>query len=70
MIVPSVVPAPTLKANEKTAVALAGRVAIVQVIVPVPLPAAGVTHVKAGPEFCASDTKVVLAGIESVSVTT
>ena len=68
--VPSVAPGSTLKANVKIATALTGRVAIVQVIVPAPLPAGGATHVNAGPEFCTSDTKVVLLGIESVSVTT
>jgi hypothetical protein len=51
IVVPSDVPAFTLKANENIAVALAGNVAIVQVIVPVALPAVGATHVNAGPEF-------------------
>jgi hypothetical protein len=69
MTVPSTVPAFTLKVTEKIAMALTGRVPIVQLIAPVPLPEDGSTHVKIGPELCASDTKVVLAGIESVSVT-
>jgi hypothetical protein len=64
--VPFAVPAFTWKVNEKIAIALAGKVVIVQVIVPFP---AGVGSVKLGPEVCAADTKVVLAGIESVSVT-
>jgi len=63
MTVPSGVPAFTLYVNEKTATALTGRVAIVQFTVPVPL------QVNAGPESWASDTNVVFAGAESVSVT-
>lgn len=65
MTVPSAVPAVTLKVNEKIAIALTGRVSIEQVMAPPPR----VGVVKAGPEVCAPDTKVVLAGTESVSVT-
>ena len=63
MTVPSAVPAFTVKVNEKIAIALTGRVAIVHG----PFPEGGV--VKAGPEFCASETNVVFAGVGSVSVT-
>jgi len=63
MTVPSAAPAFTLKVNEKMAMALTGRVVIVQG----PFPESGV--VKPGPEFCTRDTKVVLAGVKSVSVT-
>ena len=69
MTVPSATPAFTLKVNEKTAMAPTASVFIVQLIEPLPLPLDGVVHVKAGPESCASDTKVVLAGTESVRVT-
>ena len=63
MNVPLAVPAVTLKVKEKIATASTGSVAIVQG----PFPEGGV--VKLGPEFCTKDTKVVLAGVESVSVT-
>jgi hypothetical protein len=69
MTVPSATPAFTLNVNEKTATAPTARVFMVQLIEPLPLPADGVVHVNAGPELCASDTKVVLAGTESVRVT-
>jgi hypothetical protein len=65
MTVPSAVPAVTLTVSEKIARALTGRVAIVQLTVP---PDGG-EQLNAGPELCASDTKVVLAGIVSVTVT-
>jgi hypothetical protein len=48
MTVPFAVPAFTFRANEKIAIALAGKVAIVQVNVPVP-PTGGSTHVKVRP---------------------
>ena len=63
MTVPSAVPAFTVKVNEKVANALTGRVDIVHG----PFPEGGV--VKAGPEVCARETKVVFAGVVSVSVT-
>lgn len=69
MVEPSGALAFTLNAIVNTAVAFAGRVAKVQLIVPVALPEGGVVHVKAGPEFWASDTKVVPPGTELVSVT-
>jgi hypothetical protein len=47
--VPAVAPASTWKMNCKTAVELAGRVATVQVELPV-LPTDGFVQVKAGPE--------------------
>jgi hypothetical protein len=63
MTVPSGVPAFTLYVNEKIAMALTGRVPIVQFIVPVPL------QLNERPESWASDTNVVFAGAESVKVT-
>jgi hypothetical protein len=54
------VPEFTLKTNVKTAVELAAKVAVVQLIVPVPLPPAGVVEENVG--SWVSDTKVVLAG--------
>jgi hypothetical protein len=68
MTVPSGVPAFTCRVTVNTATVSIGRVASVHVIVP-PVPAVGFTHVNAGPESCASDTKVVLSGIKSVRVT-
>lgn len=59
----------TLNASVNTATAFAGKVSIVQLIVPVPLPALGVVQVKAGPDVCASDTNVVPPGTELVSTT-
>ena len=47
---PVATPLSTLKTSVKTAVPLAGRVAIVQLTVPPPLPAVGVVHVKLGPD--------------------
>ena len=69
IVEPSGALASTLNANVNTAVVFAGRVAIVQLMVPVALPTVGVVQVKAGPEFCASDTNVVLPGTGLVSVT-
>jgi hypothetical protein len=68
-VAPFGVPASTMKANVKLAVSLAGKEAIVQLIVPVPLPIAGTVHVNVGPEFCVSDTKVVPPGTGLVSAT-
>src|SRR3954454_5226553 len=50
------------------AVAPEARLALVQVIVPF-VPTVGLLQLKAGPVFCASETKVVLAGSASVSDT-
>jgi hypothetical protein len=68
MMVPFGRVVPTLKVNVNTAMELAGRVANVQLIVPV-LPADGVVQEKAAPVSCVSDTKVVLSGTALVSVT-
>src|SRR6185436_7614888 len=54
---PSATPALTSKTNWKTAVTLAGRVATVQVDVPVP-PEGGLAQVKPGPELCVSEENV------------
>ena len=67
MTVPFAVPESTLKTSVNTAVELAGKVAMVQSIVPVLLPTDGVVQEKAG--SWVSDTKVVLAGTELVSAT-
>ena len=69
IIVPFDVPAFSWNAKEKTTVSFGGRFAMVQLIVPLPAPTEGVTQVKAGPEFCTSETKVVPAGTESIKVT-
>jgi hypothetical protein len=58
-----------LKLSVKMAVLFADRVAIVQVIVPLVLPALGIVHENSGPEFCVSERKVVLPGTELVSET-
>jgi hypothetical protein len=68
MVEPFVTSASTLKEMEKTAVELAGSIAIVQVIVP-PAPADGVVQENKGPDVCVSDTNVVWAGTESVNTT-
>jgi hypothetical protein len=59
----------TLNPMVNTAVEFAANVAIVQLIVPVLLPAVGVVHVNPGPDVCASETNVVLPGTELVSTT-
>ena len=69
IVEPSVASAFTLNAIVNTATAFAGKVAIVQLMVPLPLPTVGVVQVKVGPEVCASDTKVVPPGTELVSTT-
>jgi hypothetical protein len=69
MTVPFVAPPFTAKASAKLAVPFAGNDARVQVMVPLLLPADGVVQEKAGPEFCASETKVVLPGTEVVNTT-
>src|SRR5438105_621347 len=56
-----VTPEPTWTTSVKVALAPAARLARVSVTLPVP-PTAGVVEPKAGPLFCASDTKVVPAG--------
>jgi len=69
MTEPSAALALTVNANVNTAVVFAPSVAIEQLIVPVAFPEGGVVQLKTGPEFCASDTKVVPAGTELVSTT-
>jgi hypothetical protein len=68
----TVVKAGVLGDTRTTTVKLAespkGSVAIVPVIVPVP-PTVGLVKLKASPEVCASETKVVSAGRGSVSAT-
>jgi len=56
----------TWKMNCRTAVVLAGRVAIVQVELPV-LPGVGFVQVKAGPDVCVSETNVELVATVTVS---
>ena len=69
MDVPFETPLFTLKTSVNTAVALAGKVAIVQVKVPLPLPGVKVVQVKFGPDSCVSDTKVVSPGTEVITTT-
>ena len=68
IFVPSGVPAFMLKANEKIAVSLAGRLAMTQLIAPVP-PGDGVVQVNEGPDSCVSETKVVPPGTAPVITT-
>ncbi len=58
----------TLTTSVKVAVAPPASVALVAVKVPVP-PTGGVVSVNAGPEVCIAETKVVLAGIRSLRLT-
>src|SRR6266498_1086249 len=53
----------------KTAAWLGSRVASVAMMKPVPPGAGCWVMVNAGPEFCVTDTNVVLAGVASVSCT-
>ena len=66
IIVPSGVLGDTNTTTVNVAEAPDASVAIVPLIVPVP-PTAGLVKVNAGPESCASDTNVVLAGTTSDS---
>src|SRR5262245_29182415 len=68
MFVPLGVLELTWTTTVKVAEAPAARVAVVPMMVPVP-PAGGLVNVKVTPLFCVSDTKVVLAGMLSVSCT-
>src|SRR5207245_1565618 len=65
---PLAVPAPTWTTIWKVAVPLAAKVVSVAVIVPPP-PTGGLVIVKAGPDVCVAETKVVFAGTASLSVT-
>ena len=67
MIVPVAVPAAMCRVMENVAEPT-GNKPIVQLIVPVP-PTAGLLQENAGPVVCVSETKVVLAGVLSVSET-
>ena len=66
--VPSAVVASTFTMSVNVTDIPAGSVAMLQLTVPVP-PTAGVLQVKAGPPFWASETKVVFAGIGSLTET-
>ncbi len=68
IVVPAGVLGDTRTTTVKLAEAPSGSVAMVPLIVPVP-PTAGLVKVNVGPEICASETKVVLAGTMSVSAT-
>ena len=68
IVAPTAVAGFTFKTSVKLALVLAGNDAIVQVIVPA-APTAGLAQANDGPLFCVSDTKVVLTGSTSVSVT-
>ena len=68
MIAPVAASPATVKASVKIAVEFAGRVAMVQVIVPLP-PELGVVHVNGEPESCASERKVVPPGVALVTST-
>jgi hypothetical protein len=69
MMVPPAAPESTSKTSVKVAVWLAGSDAMLQLIVPVPLPTVGEVQVKVGPVFCVSDTKVVEPGTGLVRTT-
>src|SRR5437879_5883528 len=62
------VPAQTWTTSWKVAVPLAAKILSVAVIVPPP-PTGGLVIVKAGPDVCVAETKVVSAGTASLSVT-
>src|ERR1700677_4884287 len=68
IVAPSGVLGDTRTTTVKLAEAPKASVAIVPLIVPVP-PATGLVSVNAGPDVCASETKVVSAGTTSVIAT-
>jgi hypothetical protein len=67
MKVPEAVPGGTWITSVKEALALFARLAAEHVTVP-PAPTGGFEHENAGPEFCESETKVVVPGRASVRV--
>jgi hypothetical protein len=68
IVVEAGVPGDTRTTTVKDAESPKGSVAIVPLIVPVP-PTVGLVKLNAGPEVCASETKLVSAGRGSVSAT-
>src|SRR5580698_10932719 len=68
IVVPSGVLGDTVTTTVKLAEAPNASVPMVPVIVPVP-PTAGLVKLNVGPEICASEKNVVLAGMSSVKAT-
>jgi len=64
MNIPLLASSLTFTTSVNLAVALEPNVAMLQPTVPVP-PTGGVPHVNAGPLFCASETNVVLVGVQA-----